>query len=81
MSSSSVRASILGPLPRVHALPGGRNAGFRGRRVAVYNGGRRLRSATELCTHTPTEGFVIDDVAMGTAAPLAPFQVGTGAGV
>jgi hypothetical protein len=81
MSSSSVRASILGPLPRAHALPGGRDAGFRGQHVAVYNGVRRLRSSAELCTNTPTEGFVIDDVAMGTAAPLAPFRVGTGAGV
>jgi len=31
----------------VYALPGGRDAGFRGQEVAVYNGGRRLRSAAE----------------------------------
>lgn len=32
---------------QVYALPGGRDAGFRGQKVAEYNGGRRLRSAAE----------------------------------
>jgi sarcosine oxidase len=30
---------------QVYALPGGRDAGFGGQKVAEYNGGRRLRSA------------------------------------
>jgi sarcosine oxidase len=32
---------------QVYALPGGRDAGFRGQKVAEYNGGRRLRSAAQ----------------------------------
>ena len=32
---------------QVYALPGGRDAQFRGQKVAEYNGGRRLRSAAE----------------------------------
>ncbi|MGY2080097.1 FAD-dependent oxidoreductase [Modestobacter sp. SYSU DS0657] len=32
---------------QVYALPGGRDAGFRGQKVAEYNGGRPLRSAAE----------------------------------
>jgi sarcosine oxidase len=32
---------------QAYALPGGRDAGFRGQKVAEYNGGRRLRSAAE----------------------------------
>jgi sarcosine oxidase len=76
-------------LPRAHALPGGRDAGFRGQHVAVYNGGRRLRSAAELCTNTPTEDFVIDGVdavtvvspCSGHGAEFAPVLRETGAAV
>ncbi|WP_138732550.1 FAD-dependent oxidoreductase [Modestobacter excelsi] len=32
---------------QVYALPGGRDADFRGQKVAEYNGGRKLRSAAE----------------------------------
>ena len=35
------------PEIQVYGLPGGRDAGFRGQKVAEYNGGRVLRSAAE----------------------------------